>query len=447
MAKTNIKKHPPIPEDRLEEEFADKKPPFDPDKALVEAARCLYCYDAPCIQSCPTSIDIPTFIRKIATKNLRGSARTILAANLLGKSCSQVCPVEVLCEGACVYIGWGQRAVEIGRLQRYAMDQARAADLFTAQPATGKSVGLIGAGPASLACAGKLALLGHQTVLYEKAAQPGGLKITCIAPYKLQATTALEEVAFIRSLGVTIRTGVEVGKDVSADELLQQHDALFLGIGLGEDAFHGIPHDNGSDIIGAIDWIQLMKLLAGMSVQGVQSIVVVGGGNTALDVAQEAAALGIANVHLVYRRSAQEMPGYQHEWEGAKKLRVRLVENAIVAEIQRGEGPGDKGALKSVVLRRAHKGRPTDEALAPIACDLLVVATGQERLQSLVAQFPAVQCDKHGCVVADENTLVTGNPRIFCGGDCRNGGKEVVNAVDEGQRAALAIDALLRKPR
>jgi glutamate synthase (NADPH/NADH) small chain len=429
-----------VPEDRLETRFADKKKPFEADEALVESARCLYCYDAPCIPSCPTNIDIPTFIRKIATRNLRGAARTILTANLLGKSCSQACPVEVLCEGTCVYVGWGQKAVEIGRLQRYAMDRAQSADLFERAPATGRSIGLVGAGPASLACAGRLALLGHETVLYEKADLPGGLNITGIAPYKLQATEALQEVEFIRSLGVTIHTGVEIGRDVSPQELLDRHDAVFIGVGLGEDSFHGIPDQHDERIIGAIEWIQRMKLQADASVDGLRSVVVVGGGNTALDVVQETAGLGVENVTLVYRRSAREMPGYEHEWEGAKKLRVRLIENAVVSGVQR-----DAGRLCGVELRRAHQGKPTDESLRSLECDLLVVATGQERLRQFMESFPDVTCDERGRVVADPLTGVTGNPRIFAGGDCRNGGKEVVNAADEGQRAAIAIDALLRK--
>jgi glutamate synthase (NADPH/NADH) small chain len=281
--------------------------------------------------------------------------------------------------------------------------------------------------------------LGHETVLYEKAELPGGLNITGIAPYKLQATEALAEVEFIRSLGVEIRTGVEVGKDISIDALLQKHDAIFLGVGLGEDSFHGIPTDPVPGIVGAIDWIRRMKLQPDHSVRNLHSIVVVGGGNTALDVVQEAAALGVEHVTLVYRRGATEMPGYKHEWEGAKKLRVRLLENAVISQVQRADGK-----VRGLQLKRAHEGRPTDEALEDLACDLLIVATGQERLRALVESFPQVRCDEQGRVVADPATLVTGNPRVFSGGDCRNGGKEVVNAADEGQRAALAIDTLLK---
>jgi glutamate synthase (NADPH/NADH) small chain len=361
---------------------------------------------------------------------------------MLSEPCAQACPVEVLCEGACVYVGWGQRAVEIGRLQRYAMDRAQSADLFERQPPTGRSVGLVGAGPASLACAGKLALMGHEAVLYEKAALPGGLNVTGIAPYKLRATEALAEVEFIRSLGVSIRTGVEVGRDIAPQQLLEQHDAVFLGVGLGDDSFHGIPEDPGAGIVGAIDWIRRMKLQPDHSVRDLRAVVVVGGGNTALDVVQEAATLGVESVTLVYRRGAAEMPGYKHEWEGAKKLRVRLLENAVIARVARA-----KGKVQSLDLQRARDGRATDEGLEPIACDLLIVATGQERLRALVESFPDVRCDAKGRVVADPQTFATGNPRIFTGGDCRNGGKEVVNAADEGQRAALAIDTLLRQEK
>jgi len=429
-----------VPPERLDLRFEDKRPSFDGKEAFAEASRCLYCYDAPCITACPTSIDIPTYIRKIATGNLRGSARTILKSNLLGYSCSRVCPVEVLCEGACVYVGWGRKPIEIGRLQRFAMENARQPSLLPRAEKREGSIGLVGAGPASLACAGTLSLLGYETVIYEKAELPGGLNVSGIAPQKIRAEEVLDEVGFIQDLGVEIRTGQALGRDFSGQELLDRHDVVFFAPGLGADSLRGLSGARGEGLVGAVEWIARMKLDPGTSLDGIRSAAVLGGGNTALDVVQELASLGVPEVCLVYRRSEEEMPGYEHEWLGARKLGVRLLEQAAVTRVARDSN----GALSGIELVRTEGGRPTSERLTSVECQLVVVATGQERLIELAAQFPGVACDELGCVIADEETLVTGNPRVFTGGDCRNGGKEVVNAVDEGQRAARAIDSLLR---
>lgn len=429
-----------VASERLGLQFEDKRPSFDAKEAFAEASRCLYCYDAPCTLACPTSIDIPTYIRKIATSNLRGSARTILKSNLLGLSCSRVCPVEVLCEGACVYVEWGRKPIEIGRLQRYAMERARSAELLPRAARRNGSIGLVGAGPASLACAGTLSLLGYQTVIYEKGDLPGGLNVSGIAPQKIRAEEVLDEVGFIQELGVEIRTRQSLGKDFSGEELLERHDAVFFAPGLGADSFRGLGGARGEGLVGAVDWIARMKLDPQTTLDGIQTATVIGGGNTALDVVQELASLGVPEVCLIYRRSEDEMPGYEHEWEAARKLGVRLIECAAVARVDRTSD----GALEGIELVRTEGGRPTTEFLDPVACQLVVVATGQERLIQLASQFPGVACDELGCVIADEESMVTGNPRVFTGGDCRNGGKEVVNAVDEGQRAARAIDSLLQ---
>ena len=429
-----------VPPDRVELRFTDKKPAYSKAEAFAEASRCLYCYDAPCTRACPTSIDIASFIHKIATGNYRGSARTILLSNLLGASCARVCPVEVLCEGACVYTEWGRKPIEIGRLQRFAMEQGRSADLLPRQAAKDESIGLVGGGPASLACAGTLALLGYETVIYEKSELPGGLNLSGVAPYKIRAEEVLQEVEFIQSLGVKIQTDAELGRDFSGEELLAKHAAVFFAPGLGADSLRGVPGADGSSVVGAVDWIEDMKLRSEAALKGVSSAVVVGGGNTALDVVQELASLGIPEVTLVYRRSEEKMPGYRHEWERAKEKRVRLLAEVAVSEIHRDSA----GKMHSISLVRTENGRPTEEAAGELPCELIVVATGQERLASLAALFPQVQCDEKGRVMADPETMATGNPRVFTGGDCYNGGKEVVNAVDDGQRAARAIDRLLR---
>lgn len=424
---------------RLEERFDEKHPPLTHAEAIAEASRCLYCFDAPCMRACPTHIDIATFIRKIASDNLRGSAKTILSANLLGASCARVCPVEVLCEGSCVYVGWGRKPIEIGRLQRYAMDHGASIDLLAKQPASGKSVGLVGAGPASLACAGTLALLGHRAVIYEKNALPGGLNTSGVAPYKMNAAQGLDEVEFVRALGVEIQTGVEVGRDVSAELLLARHDAVFLGPGLGPDSRLEAKNVDGPGVHGAVEWIARMKLDPRASLAGVTRAAVIGGGNTALDAARELRALGVPDVKLVYRRGEFDMSGYEHEWHEAKQEGVLLVPHAIVREVVR---EGER--LKSLELVRATEGRATSERLEPLPVDLVLVATGQAKLRALAALFPGVTVDDKGRLSADSSSGRTQNPRIFTGGDALNGGKEVVNAVAEGQAAARAIDALVR---
>lgn len=428
----------PLPPERAELRFAEKAPPLSATEAAREAARCLYCVDAPCIHACPTAIDVPTFIRKIGTGNLQGAARTILSANLLGASCARVCPVEVLCEGACVYTKDGREAIAIGRLQRFALDHGGGPELLPRAAATGRSVGLVGGGPASLACAARLALLGHSPVIYEKRRLPGGLNTTGVAPYKLRAERALIEVDALLALGVELRADVEVGRDLSAPDLLARHEAVFLGIGLGADSRLGVPGEDGPGVTGAVAWIERMKNAPEDAAAGVRSAVVVGGGNTAVDAARELKGLGVPSVTLLYRRGREEMKAYAHELAPALEQGVVLCENVAVAEVLR-DGPRVTG----VRLVATRGGRPTEVLAGELPADLVVLALGQAKLAALARLFDGVAVDDRGRIVCDADGR-TGNPRVFAGGDARNGGKEVVNAAAEGQAAAHAIDALLR---
>jgi len=425
-----------LPPDRLERRLADAKPTYADGEAVAEATRCLYCHDAPCVTACPTGIDIPRFIRKITTQNVRGSARVILSANLLGYSCARVCPVEVLCVGACVYNDWQRYPpIQIGRLQRFAVERVltsgEAAALFAKAPPTGKSVACIGAGPASLATAGYLSLAGVAVTVFEKRAMPGGLNTTGVAPYKMHVEGAIAEIEFIRSLGVTIRTGVEVGRDIPAPRLLSEHDAVFIGVGLGADSRLGIAGEEGPGVAGATAWIERLKLEPGFELHGVRRAIVIGGGNTAIDAARELARLGVPEVTIVYRRAVTDMPGYAHELELARKEGVRLVERAVPAEFLRDA----TGALRGL---RTADGRE-------IHADLVVVGAGQAKLRELVAQFPGVELDARGLVVVEPASGRTGNPRVFAGGDAL-GGELVVTAVQEGKRAARGICAALGVP-
>ncbi len=421
--------------DRLELQLADAKPNYTPGEAVAEANRCLYCHDAPCVQACPTGIDIPGFIRKIATDNVRGSAQRILSANILGYSCARACPVEVLCVGACVYNAWHRTPpIQIGRLQRYAVEtvlaNGAAETLFSRAPATGKKVACIGAGPASLAAAGYLALEGVAVTLFEKRRIAGGLNSTGIAPYKMHVRDSEREVEFIRGLGVTIRDGVEVGKDVSAAALLRDHDAVFLGAGLGGDSKLGIPGEDGPGVTGATAWIERMKLEPGFGLAGVAHAVVIGGGNTSLDAVRELAKLGVPSVTLAYRRTAAEMPGYAHELVHARHEGVALAERAVPKEFVR-----DGGRLTGL---RLEDGRV-------LPCELAIVGIGQAKLRELAAQFSGVEVDAKGLVLAHPETGRTGNPKVFAGGDVL-GGELVVTAVQDAKRAARSICAALGVP-
>lgn len=428
-----------LPEDRSEAGFGDYKPALGPAQALAEANRCLYCADAPCVQKCPTGIDIPEFIRKISTGNLKGSARTILDANIFGMSCARVCPVEVLCVGGCVYNEMDAPPIAIGRLQRYATDAALAADwrYFEAGPDSGRSVGLVGGGPASLAAAHELRRRGHACTIYDAGKWLGGLNTTGVAPYKLRADDALAEVAYVLGIGgIAVESGVQVGRDVTWDALLARHDALFIGVGLGADRTLEIPGKELAGIDGAVAFIEKFKL-GRVDLAGVQRAVVVGGGNTAVDAVRELVGLGVPEVTMLYRGDEAAMSGYEHEWKAAKIEGVRsLWHTQPTAYVGRD---GRVAGLRCVKLG-ADK-RPLPGQVFEVPAELVLLAIGQARLGELVAGLGGVQLEG-GRLVVDHDGA-TGNPRVFAGGDCANGGKEVVNAVAEGKRAALAIDRAL----
>ncbi len=424
--------------ERAENVFADFKAPYTPAQALVEANRCLFCADAPCIQACPTGIDIPQFIRKIATDNTKGSARTIFDSNILGMSCARVCPVEVLCVGKCVYNEMGVPPIQIGKLQRHSTDIAfeQGWRFFEAGPDSGRSVGLLGAGPASLAAAHELRRHGHACTIYDKRSVTGGLNTTGVAPYKMKADRSAAEVEWVLEIGgIDVQTGIEVGADLSFDELGARHDALFLGVGLGPDTALSVQGAELTGIVGAVEFIERFKL-GQVDLAGVQRAVVVGGGNTAVDAVRELVGLGVPEVTMLYRGTEARMSGYSHEWIAAKQQGVRAHWQAQPVGFA---GQGAVAGVRCVRLDDAKQPVQGSEHVVP--ADLVLMAIGQSKLETLLSGLPGVQFDR-GRVVVDEHQA-TGRPGVWAGGDCANGGKEVVNAVAEGKRAALAIHAHL----
>jgi glutamate synthase (NADPH/NADH) small chain len=435
---------PRLPLEQLEKNFADINPPLTTGQALEEGSRCLFCHDAPCTKACPTGIDIPLFIRQILTGNLRGSAKTILSANILGQSCARVCPTSVLCEGACVLNEQGKKPVEIGRLQRYAVDPivGNGTQLFKAGAPNGYRVALIGAGPASLSCAFELRLRGCETVIFDSNPQPGGLDTYGIAAYKMRAEDALKEIEMVRALGVQIKSGVTVGKDVRIAELEHDYDAIFIGIGLGETDDLQIPGEELPGCRDALSFIEETKSKRFDQVQVAKRVAVIGAGNTAIDVVTAARRLGAEEVYMVYRRSPDEMSAFDYEYELAKQDSVTFVWQALPLRIV---GNGRVDALECVRTQPGQKDSRGRTSFVPVPgtefrldVGMVVKALGQKRKLDFLRQIPNLEL-KNGCIVVDPQTFRTSNPRYFAGGDCVNGGGEVVDAVAHGKKAAMGI--------
>ena len=444
---------PKLTPQQLEENFADINPPLTPSLALEAGSRCLFCYDAPCIKACPTEINIPQFIRQILTNNLVGSARTILSANVLGHSCGRVCPTSVLCEGACVLNVEGKKPVEIGRLQRYAVDHVldRGIQVLKAGNSNGRRVALVGAGPASLSCAAELRRLGYETVIFEAKPEPGGLNTYGIAAYKMSAEDSLREVEMIRALGVEIRCGMQIGRDISLAQLERDYDAIFLGVGLGQTEDLNIDANGSQQFVDALSFIEKTKTREFNRVQVGKRVAVIGGGNTAIDAATAARRLGAELVYMVYRRSRAEMSAFDYEYELAQTDGVTFVWQASPLRVI-SDAPGNVQALECL---RTELGPPDSSgrrSFQPIPgsnfeleVGMVIKAVGQKKLEFLLA-VPDLKLDR-GKVIVNPETMQASNPKYFSGGDCVNGGGEVVDAVAHGKRAAKGIHAMLESQR
>lgn len=441
---------PKLTPEQLEENFADINPPLTPSMALEAGSRCLFCYDAPCIKACPTGIDVPQFIRQILTNNLTGSARTILSANVLGHSCGRVCPTSVLCEGECVLNAEGKKPVEIGRLQRYAVDHVldRGIQVLKAGEANGRRVALIGAGPASLSCAAELRQFGYETVIFDARRKPGGLNTYGIAAYKMRAVDAVREVEMIRGLGVEIRNGVEVGHDISLEQLEREFEAIFIGIGLGETEDLDIAGEDLDGCGDALSFIEDTKTHSFTELCVGARVAVIGGGNTAIDVATAARRLGAEDVYMVYRRSREEMSAFDYEYELAAGDAVRFVWQAaplrVIAgpdgKVQTLECVRTQPAAPDASGRRFYQPIPGSEFRLNV--EMVVKALGQKKKLKFLGAVPGLRLE-NGRVAVNSETMQTANSKYFAGGDCVNGGAEVVDAVAHGKRAARGIHATI----
>lgn len=437
---------PKLSNEEYEANFAELHPPFTPVAATAEANRCLYCFDSPCMHACPTHIDISTFIKKIATGNMKGSAKTILSSNWIALTCAKACPVNVLCEGACVYNAKGEEPIQIGRLQRYVMDwyvEKGMPQLFTPAPKNGKSVGIVGAGPSGLACAAELALMGYDVVIYEAREIPGGLDTHGIAPYKMKQQDSLNEVKMVQKLGVVIKTGVRIGETMSREDLEKKHDAIFLGIGLQSPAHLKIPGEELSGVTDALTFVEKVTTRKWSSVDVGKRVVVIGAGNTAIDAATEAKRLGAEKVMMVYRRSEKEMPAYKFEFELAKKDGVEF---QFLTTPKRILGNGKVEAIECLKVQLGEpdgegrrKPKPIQGSEFQIPADMVVTSLGEAIDESFLSRIPNLKT-QDGVVVVNTETLQTTNPKYFAGGDCISGGQEVVNAAADGKRAAHGID-------
>ncbi|MBK9463350.1 MAG: NAD(P)-dependent oxidoreductase [Chitinophagaceae bacterium] len=436
-----------LTKDQYEANFADIHPPYESiTAAKVDANRCLFCYDAPCMKSCPTSIDVPKFIKQIATENIKGSAKTILSSNIMGAGCSKVCPVEKLCEGACVYNLLEEEPIPIAKLQRYSTEQAMKNNwkLFERKNSPsgvrGK-VAIVGAGPAGLSCAHSLSKEGVDVTIYEKESKGGGLMTYGIAAYKVTPQFCEDEVNYILSIGgIEVNYNQELGKDISLAELKKNYDAVYLGIGVGVARQLEIPGEKLDGVADAISFIYDLRSKGYSSIPVGDKVAVIGMGMTAIDAATQAKRLGAKEVTMVYRRTEAEKPCTQHELDIAMLDGCEIIWLATPKKLK-----GSQGKVKQLVCSKMKLGEPdasgrrspvdTGETFT-LDVDMVIKAAGQVPFEKLVKKYKLD--NKNGKLTIDKN-CATNIKGVFAGGDAVNGGKEVVDAVQAGKDGALAI--------
>ena len=437
-----------LSDEKIASNLADMHPPLTPSEAIIDADRCYFCYDAPCTTACPTGIDIPGFIQKIRSGNIKGSAHTILSENIMGGMCARVCPTEVLCEEACVRNTHEDRPVRIGLLQRYATDPIfeNNTPLFERAPATGRKVAIVGGGPAGLSCAHRLAMLGHSATIFEPMQKLGGLNEYGIAAYKTVNDFAAREVEYILGIGgIEVRTGVGLGKDVSLTELRKKFDAVFLGFGLAGVNGLGLDGEQIEGVANAVDYIAALRQAPDKTSLPVgRRVVVIGGGMTAIDIAVQSKALGSEEVTLVYRRGQEHMNASRYEQEFAQTRGVGVRTWAAPRKLLVSDGH-----VRGVEFETTRAGKDgelegTGQTWA-LDADVVFKAIGQKMLTDPVAQSTEIVELKDGRIVCDDERK-TSLPGVWAGGDCVFGGEDLtVSAVQDGKVAALSIDRFLRK--
>jgi glutamate synthase (NADPH/NADH) small chain len=439
-------KHLPLAADShgaLAEQFTDLAPPLTARQAAVESARCLYCYDAPCTRACPTGIDVASFIRNIHDQNINGAAHGILKQNIFGGSCARVCPTEILCEDACVRNHDAEREpVKIGLLQRHALDNARFdGHPFQRAPSTGKTVAVVGAGPAGLACAHRLAMLGNDVVVFEAREKAGGLNEYGIAKYKLTDNFAQREVDFLLSVGgIEIQYGSQLGGNLYLQDLHTQFDAVFLGIGLNASRALGLTGEDAPGLLPAVDYIATLRQAADLSQLPVpRRAIVIGAGNTAIDMAVQIKRLGAEDVTLVYRRGLDAMSATGHEVDIAKQNFVRIRTWAAPLEVLLD----DEGRVRGMRFEetRIDDGRLVRTGgVIEIAADAVFKAIGQNMDPVGLAEPLARELSREGDKIWVDEHFRTSLPGVYAGGDCVAPGQDLtVQAVQHGKLAAIAI--------
>lgn len=436
----------------LKMNFNEVNPGLTNREAIEESNRCLYCYDAPCITACPTGIDIPTFIKKIASGNVKGSAKTIMKSNPIGASCARVCPTEELCEGACV-LNHSTKPIMIGDLQRYATDWAIRNEqvLFEPGKKNGKTVAIVGGGPAGLSAARELGLLGYVITIFEAAEKAGGLNTYGIVSFRLPQNISFWEVKQVESLDVKIRTNTRVGEDISVDDILHNFDAVILAIGMSKVPSLGIDGEELDGVYDAIDFVKETKTKPISDQFLGKKVVVIGAGNTAIDGATCSVRLGAENVKILYRRTVEEMTAYDFEYEFAKQDGVEFRWLTAPKKIV-GDEQGRVKAIECIKMELGEPGKDGRRRPVPIEgsefileVDAVIKAIGQTRYTELIEQFGLEH--NGGVVKINQETLQTSNKKVFACGDVifgkGQGEAMVVSAAQQGKDAAYAIHKVM----
>ena len=434
----------PTTKAEFDKNFKQKKSLMNDTEAYYEASRCLFCYDAPCIQACPTSIDIPLFIKQIHTNNITGASKTIFDSNWLGNACGVVCPTGVLCEGACVFNHQDVPPIQIGRLQNYATNKTIDAEkvIFKVGESNGKKIAIIGAGPAGIACACEARTLGYDVDIYEAKEKPSGLTVYGIAPYKITNEEVLKEVEYLQNqLGFKIKYNNEINSKKELSSLETNYDAIFIGVGLGATRQLSLDGEDKKGVVGAVEFIEELRMKQ-HQVKIPAKVVVIGGGNTAMDAASEAARMGARKTVLAYRNSKEKMGAYGFEYDLAISAGVDSLFNVTpIAITGKGKVEGVKFA-KTEMIEGKLKTNMNNTFI--VRCDMVIKATGQAKQGHLYELIDNLDIDtKTRIKINDE--FQTSNTKYFAGGDAINGGAEVVNAAYDGKMAALGIHNWLTK--